>query len=37
LFIHFLVEREREKREEFEMEKIEAAFAKMGMHPKEAC
>jgi hypothetical protein len=36
LFIHFLVERAREKREEVELEKIEAAFAELGMHPKAA-
>jgi hypothetical protein len=34
LFIHFLVERAREKREEVELEKIEAAFAELGVHPK---
>jgi hypothetical protein len=34
LFIHFLVERAREKREEVELEKIEAAFAELGAHPK---
>jgi hypothetical protein len=34
LFIHFLVERTREKREEVELEKIEASFAELGMHPK---
>jgi hypothetical protein len=36
LFIHFLVETAREKREEVELEKIEAAFAELGTHPKAA-
>jgi hypothetical protein len=36
LFIHFLVERAREKREEVKLEKIEAAFAELGTHPKAA-
>jgi hypothetical protein len=30
----FLLERAREKREEVEVEKIEAAFAELGTHPK---